>query len=138
MIGILIIAHGELGSTLIHCATHVLGHTPAKVASMAVAGRVDPDALLEQAKQHINDLDDGAGVLILTDMVGGTPSNIATRALIPGQVEGLSGANLPMLVRALTYRQSALATVLSKAMAGGKEGVFPLVAAPIPHAASRN
>ena len=138
MIGILIIAHGELGKTLIECAAHVLGQVPSKVASIAVAGRTDPDAVLEDAQQRIADLDDGSGVLVLTDMLGGTPANVATRAVVPGRVEGLSGASLPMLVRALTYRHAPLAVVVAKAISGGKQGIAPLIAATISHAASRN
>jgi PTS system ascorbate-specific IIA component len=68
-------------------------------------------------------LDSGQGVLVLTDIFGGTPSNIATRLLIPGRVEGASGVSLPMLIRALTYRNETLATVVAKALSGGKEGV---------------
>ena len=138
MIGLLIIAHGDLGKTLIQSATHMLGGTPMRVASIAVVGRADPDALLREAKQQIGALDDGSGVLILTDMVGGTPSNVATRALIPGQVEGVSGASLPMVVRALTYRHASLATVAIKATSGGQEGVVHLVSASTPHATSGN
>ncbi len=138
MIGLLIIAHGDLGKTLIQSATHVLGGAPARVASIRVAGHADPDALLREAKQQIGALDDGSGVLILTDMLGGTPSNVATRALVPGRVEGVSGASLPMVVRALTYRHALLATVVVKATSGGQEGVVHLIPASTPHATSGN
>jgi PTS system ascorbate-specific IIA component len=63
---------------------------------------------------------------VLTDMLGATPSNIATRLLEPGRVEGLAGASLPMLIRALTYRDEPLAAVVEKAMSGGREGVVHL------------
>ncbi len=65
-------------------------------------------------------------MLVLTDILGATPSNIATRLLKPGKVEGLSGASLPMLIRALTYRDEPLAAVLDKAMSGGQDGVVHL------------
>jgi PTS system mannose-specific IIA component len=126
MIGILIIAHGALGETLVQCATHVLGAPPARVASLAVAVRTDPDTLLARARELVRDVDDGSGVLILTDMLGGTPSNIATRALVPGHVVGVAGASLPMLVRALTYREAPLAAVVGKALSGGQQGVSEL------------
>ncbi|MFM9887616.1 MAG: PTS sugar transporter subunit IIA [Burkholderiales bacterium] len=138
MIGLLIIAHGDLGKTLIQSATHVLGAAPARVASIAVVGRADPDALLRDVKQQISVLDDGSGVLLLTDMLGGTPSNVATRALVPGRVDGVCGASLPMVVRALTYRHAPLATVVVKATSGGLEGVGHLIPASTPHATSGN
>jgi PTS system ascorbate-specific IIA component len=137
MIGILIIAHGSLGDTLLQCAAHVLGQPAARTASIAVVGKADPDALLAQARKLIADLDDGSGVLILTDMVGGTPSNVATRALVSGRVEGVSGASLPMVLRALNYRNAPLPAVLAKAISGGQEGVAHLVAEPTVDAASR-
>jgi mannose PTS system EIIA component len=126
VIGILVIAHGNLGEALIQCATHVLGKQPERVANIAVAGRTDPDTLLDQAEQSITALDDGHGVLILTDMVGGTPSNVATRAIVPGRVEVVSGVSLPMLVRALTYRNGSLAALVAKAISGGRDGVVQL------------
>jgi len=126
MVGILIIAHGTLGEALIQCAAHVLGATPERVGSIPVIGRADPEKLLAQARAEITRLDDGQGVLILTDMVGGSPSNVTTRALASGRVAAASGVNLPMLVRALNYRQQPLATVLAKALSGGQAGVIQL------------
>ena len=80
-------------------------------------------------------LDEGDGVLVLTDVYGATPGNIAARLLEPGKVEGIAGVNLPMLVRALTYRNEPLRTVVAKAMSGGVEGVFKMPPA-IEHAAT--
>ena len=71
-------------------------------------------------------LDDGDGVLILSDMLGATPANLATRLLQPGHIEGVSGVNLPMLIRALTYREEPLAIVIEKAISGGTAGVVHL------------
>lgn len=126
MVGILIIAHGALGETLIQCAWHVLGQRPARIASIIVAGRGDPEAILAQTQRVIPELDAGHGVLIMTDMCGGTPANVATRALVPGRVEAVSGINLPMLIRALTYRSQPLGEVLAKAVSGGQDGVMHL------------
>jgi mannose PTS system EIIA component len=126
MVGILIVAHGALGETLIQCAWHVLGQRPARISSIIVAGRGDPEAIFEQTQRLVEELDDGSGVLILTDMLGGTPSNVATRAVIAGRVEAISGANLPMLLRALTYRSQPLPEVLAKAISGGRDGVVHL------------
>ncbi len=126
MIGILIVAHGAFGEALIHCASHVLGKRPLRVRQVGITVHDDPDAILPQAQELVRQLDEGEGVLVLTDMIGATPSNIATRLMAPGRVEVVSGASLPMLVRALTYRAEPLATVVAKAVSGGQEGVMRL------------
>ena len=123
MIGILIIAHGTLGESLLHCASHIMGRRPRQLAQIGITPQDDPQLILPQAIRLTRSLDSGNGVLILTDIFGGTPSNVGSRLLIPGKVEGASGVNLPMLIRALTYRNESLATVLEKALSGGTEGV---------------
>jgi len=137
MIGILIVSHGALGEALIHGASHVLGKRPLQVQQLGVTVHDDPAAILPQAQELVRQLDDRAGVLVLTDILGATPSNIATRLLDPGRVEGLSGASLPMLIRALTYRDESLDTVVKKAMSGGCDGVAQLDSG-VPNAASRS
>jgi PTS system ascorbate-specific IIA component len=76
----------------------------------------------------VKDLDDGSGVLILSDICGATPCNIASRLINPSHAELLSGVSLPMLVRALTYRDEPLASVIEKAMTGGVNGVMHISA----------
>ena len=124
MIGILIIAHGTLGESLIHCASHVLNKRPGRLRQLGVTAQDDPLLLLPQARALLKELDDGTGVLILSDMYGGSPSNIAAKLLVPGRIEGVAGVNLPMLIRALTYRDEPLMRVLEKALAGATEGVL--------------
>jgi len=126
MVGILIVAHGAFGEALIHCASHVLGKRPLRVRQVGITVHDDPDAILPQAQDLVRQLDEGDGVLVLTDMLGATPANIAARLAAPGQVEIVAGASLPMLVRALTYRTQPLATVVAKAMSGGCDGVAQL------------
>jgi len=133
MIGFLIVSHGTFGEALIHCASHVLGKRPLQVRQVGVTVHDDPDAMLRQAQELVRQLDDGNGVLVLTDILGATPSNITTRLLHPGRVEGVAGVNLPMLIRALTYRNESLATVVEKAVSGGCDGVVHIGG----HAASR-
>jgi len=123
MVGILVIAHGTLGESLVHCASHILGSRPRQLAQIGVTPQDDPQLVLPQAIRLVRSLDDGGGILILTDIYGGTPSNVATRLLTPGRIEGVAGVSLPMLIRALTYRAEPLATVLEKALSGGVEGV---------------
>jgi len=126
MVGVLIVAHGTFGEALIRCATHVLGKRPPGVAQLGVTIADDPDALLPRAHALIAEVDEGDGVLVLSDILGATPANLATRLLKPGRVEGLAGVSLPMLIRALTYRDQSLATVIRKATSGGIEGVARL------------
>ncbi|OIP11759.1 MAG: PTS fructose transporter subunit IIA [Betaproteobacteria bacterium CG2_30_59_46] len=130
MIGILIIAHGTLGDSLIHCANHVFGGTQPRLQQFGVAVQDDPVALLPQVREIIEGLDDGGGVLVLTDMYGATPSNIACRLVEPGRVECVAGVNLPMLVRAITYRNDPLEAVAEKALSGGQDGVIHITSCP--------
>jgi len=124
MIGILIITHGTLGESLIHCASHVLNKRPLRLKQLGVTAQDDPTMLLPQARTLIKELDCGEGVLILSDMYGGTPSNIAAKLVTPGKIEAVAGVSLPMLIRVLTYRDRDLQTIVTKAISGGCEGVM--------------
>ena len=124
MIGILIITHGTLGESLIHCASHVLNKRPPRLKQLGVTAQDDPAMLLPQARTLVKELDAGDGVLILTDMYGGTPSNMASKLVMPGKVEAVAGVSLPMLIRVLTYRDRDLQTIVTKAISGGCEGVM--------------
>jgi PTS system ascorbate-specific IIA component len=126
MIGILIISHGNLGDSLIHCANHVLGGSSPHLTDLSITIRDDPDAAAGKARELIKQLDQGDGVLILCDICGATPCNVASRLINPGRVECLAGVNLPMLVRALTYRAEPLPVATGKALAGGRDGVIQL------------
>ncbi len=124
MVGILIVAHGTLGESLVQCASHVMGGRPPQLMQVGVSMHDDPALMVPQLLKLVRQLDEGNGVLVLTDVYGATPSNIAARVLVPGRVEGIAGVSLPMPVRALTYRNEPLKTVVAKAMSGGVEGVF--------------
>ena len=124
MIGILIITHGTLGESLIHCASHVLNKRPPGLKQLGVTAQDDPALLLPQARALVKELDDGAGVLILSDMYGGTPSNLASKLVAPGKIEAVAGVSLPMLIRVLTYRDRDLQIIVTKAISGGCEGVI--------------
>jgi len=136
MIGILIITHGTLGESLIHCASHVLNKRPPRVKQLGVTAQDDPFSLLPQARALIKELDDGDGVLILSDIFGGSPANIAAKLIVPGRVEGVAGVNLPMLIRVLTYRDRPLQTAVVKAVSGGCDGVVRIPGLVVSHAAT--
>ena len=124
MIGVLVIAHGTLGESLIHCANHVFGSHPPHLAQMSVALHDDPNALIPRVQALIQQLDQGAGVLVLSDMYGATPCNVCCRLMQPGKLEVVAGVNLPMLVRVLNYRNESLSVLVEKAVSGGREGVI--------------
>ena len=128
MIGVLIITHGTLGESLIHCASHVLNKRPPRLKQIGITAQDDPMLILPQARKLVKELDEGSGVLIMTDMYGGSPSNISAKLLVPGKIEGVAGINLPMLIRVLTYRDKPLATIVTKAVSGGCDGVVRIPA----------
>lgn len=138
MVGILLITHGTLGESLIHCASHAMGARPPYVMQIGVTPQDDPDQILPQAIKLSRTLDQGNGVLVFSDIFGATPCNIARRLLIPGKVEGVAGVNLPMLIRALTYRNESLGTVVDKALSGGAEGVMQMPFSQVRDAATGN
>jgi len=126
MIGIFLITHATLGESLIQCACHVLNKRPANIIQLGVSAQDDPLDLLPTARQMVSWADSGRGVVILTDIYGATPSNIATKLLKPGRVEGIAGVNLPMLLRVLTYREKDMASVIQRAISGGCDGVMQM------------
>jgi mannose PTS system EIIA component len=122
-IGLLLITHDTIGSSLLESATKMLGLCPLLTETLAVTTDSNPDQLREQAQAMTEDLDQGDGVLVLTDMYGSTPSNIATSLLKRGRVAVVSGINLPMLVRVLNYSPLSLDNLSAKAVSGGCDGI---------------
>jgi len=123
VIGVLVISHGAIGETLLSSAEAILGAKQARVATLGVSRSDDPDKVLARARQLAAQLDDGTGLLVLTDMYGATPCNVASRLLADGRVEGVSGVSLPMLVRVLSGRDGSLPAAVQRALSGGAEGV---------------
>ena len=126
MIGILLIAHGTLGESLIQNVCHVLNKRPPLISQFGVAAQDDPLDILPMARVLLGEVNGGEGVLIMTDILGATPSNLALKLLEPGRIEGVSGVNLPMVLRALTYRKNGMETLLQKAISGGHDGILNL------------
>ena len=124
MIGIFLITHGSLGESLVQCACHVLNKRPQQIVQLGVSGQDDPLDALPLARDMLKLVDSGRGVLLLTDIFGATPSNVALKLLQPGRIEGVAGVNLPMLLRALTYREKDLETLVTRTVAGGRDGVM--------------
>jgi PTS system ascorbate-specific IIA component len=123
VIGVLVISHGAIGETLLASAEQILGARQLRAAALGVSRNDDPDAVFARACALAAQLDDGAGLLVLADMYGATPCNVAARLLADGRVEGVAGVSLPMLVRVLSRRDGSLAAAVQRALSGGAEGV---------------
>jgi PTS system ascorbate-specific IIA component len=128
MIGILLVTHGEIGKSLLESASQILGTRPAQVSTLSVWRQDDPDDLVLRAREMMDQIDAGDGVLILTDIFGATPGNVVSKLLQDGRVEGVSGVSLPMLLRVLTGRSNgsgaaSLGMLVQRAMSGGSEGL---------------
>ena len=123
MIGVLIVTHGQIGASLLESASQILDTTPRLVATLGVSRADDPDDLVLRARRLVKQLDEGEGVLVLTDIFGATPGNVIARVLQDGRIEGVSGLSLPMLLRVLTSRNGSLAAAVQRAVSGGAEGV---------------
>jgi len=123
-VGLLIITHGGVGEQLLQTATSVLGFCPLQTAHLAVSQKTDPECALREARELCENLNCGEGVLVLTDMYGSTPSNIANRLLDHPQVQVVAGINLPMLVRVLNYPSLNLYEMVNKALSGGHDGIL--------------
>jgi PTS system ascorbate-specific IIA component len=123
MIGILIVTHGEIGTSLLDSASQILGVRPQQVATLSVWRQDDPDDLVLRARELMEQIDAGTGVLILTDLFGATPGNVVSRLLDDGKVEGVSGVSLPMLLRVVTGRNGSLSNAVQRALSGGSEGL---------------
>ncbi len=123
MIGVLIVTHGDIGNSLLTSANQILGAAQRQVATLSVWRADDIDDLVLRARELMESLDSGDGVLVLTDIFGATPGNVVSRVLQDGRIEGVSGASLPMLLRVLTSRNGSLAGAVQRALSGGAEGV---------------
>ena len=126
MVGILLITHNGLGESLIDCVRHVMGSVPAHVKALSVLAQDDPVLKEEEARALIAELDEGQGVLLLSDVYGATPCNIARRLCQPGRIEGVAGVNLPMLLRVACYCNKPLDEQVQRALDGGKECIVPI------------
>lgn len=125
MIGLLLVTHGTLGESLIQCVCHMMNRRPERLAQLGVAEQDDPEHAFLEAQRRLASVADAGPVLVLTDVYGATPSNIASRLLRPGQIEGIAGVNVPMLLRILTYRENSdIQTLIGKAISGGCDGVL--------------
>lgn len=123
-VSVLLITHDEIGSALLNAATSTLGELPLPTTVVTINYRTDPDALIPKLQRLANNIEHDQGLLILTDLYGSTPSNIASHLQNKNQIEVIAGLNLPMLIRVMNYPQLGLHELAQKALTGGKEGVI--------------
>lgn len=126
VIGILLITHNGLGNGLVDCVGHVMGSVPSNIRVLSVLADDDPQRKEDEARTLIAQIDTGDGVLLLSDLFGATPSNIARRLYQKGRVEGVAGVNLPMLLRVVSYSGKPLAEVTQKALDSGRNCILPI------------
>ena len=124
MVGLLIITHDHVGTVLYETAAHMLGMCPLMAEVLPVMADCDPDEMVRRGRELVEKLNQGDGVLILTDMYGSTPSNIAARLAVDHRILVVSGINLPMLVRIMNYPTLSVTELALKAESGGRDGIF--------------
>jgi PTS system ascorbate-specific IIA component len=122
-IGVLIVSHGPLGEVMLDVAIKSIHACPVATRTLSVPLDANPEILYQQAQHLVKELDDGDGVLILTDIYGATPSNIANRLSTEENTLVVSGLNLAMLLRVFNYPQLKLSHLAEKAVDGGQQGI---------------
>lgn len=125
-VGLLLITHGAIGASLLATATRILGGScPVAVRALGVTDETQRDQLLVEARRLALEVDGGDGVLVLADLYGSTPANIACSLQgDTAMIRIVAGLNLPMLVRALNYASLPLGDLARKAESGGRDGVL--------------
>jgi PTS system ascorbate-specific IIA component len=122
-VGILLVSHNNIGTELINTAKQMLSCCPLPTKVLSIEAMDSPEAIRAMLDEDLKGLDQGHGILILTDMFGSTPSNIACAVSDREDIRVVSGLNLPMLIRVLNYPALELDELEHKAISGGQEGV---------------
>ncbi len=126
MIGILLLTHMPLGQAFVAAVSHVFQSTPPNLQAIDMIPDENRAEVEERAKKVITQIDDGSGVLVMTDIMGGSPSNCCNHLGVPDHVNVIAGISLPMLLRAISYRNETLDVVTEMALAGGQSGAIQL------------
>lgn len=116
MISVLVVAHEPLATALIHCTRHIYRRLPSQVAALDVFPDEDPDIALQSARDLAARINDGSGLVVLTDLFGATPARIAVQLAEPHRVVVFHGVNLPLLLKVLNYRRNVPLDELAEKM----------------------
>ena len=122
--GLLLITHGQLGQEMLDTVTMIMCQCPLQVKTISIGGDCNPDAEYSTARKACDELDQGDGVLVMTDLYGSTPSNIAARLLECCNARVISGMSVPMLLRILNYPDTDLDQLADIAVEGAHSGVI--------------
>jgi PTS system mannose-specific IIA component len=122
MVGLILVTHGSFGRALFETAESILGSLP-ECAVIEVDMTRAMDVMLEEISQAVQEQESGDGVLILTDMFGGTPTNLSLSLLATTKIEVITGVNLPMVLKVMTMNENSLAKLASEAKNAGKQGI---------------
>jgi PTS system mannose-specific IIA component len=126
LVGILLVTHNGLGNSFVDCVKHVLGEVPHNLKSLSVYASDEPRKILVEGEALIKELDTGAGVLILADVYGATPSNIGRQLCHAERVMGVAGVNLPMLLRVVRQPGKTLPELVQIAIDGGRDCIVQM------------
>ena len=124
--GVLIITHNRIGEELLKTAETIIDKSLPRVINISIPGNLKPEKLgyfADQVKSSLEKLDNGDGVLILTDMLGATPSNLANYFASKRNVKIISGINLPMLIRVINYAEQPLELLAKIGIVGANKGI---------------
>ena len=121
-VGILLVTHSDIGKQLLLSATSVFGKNPFQVELLSVDNYDQPNDVKELAEKYVKFLDNGAGVLVLTDIIGTTPSNIAS-SINHDKIKVVAGLNLSMILNVFNYPEKSLDQLSIMALEGGIQGV---------------
>ena len=133
MAGIVIVAHTPLATAMLSFAEHTYGVVPERVRAVDIPPHEDTKASFDRVMKAAYGVNSGNGVLILTDVMGATPANVASKLEALGPLSGLNapvvvlaGLNLPMLMRCISHRGESLEGLAQKALSGGQQGILRL------------
>jgi PTS system mannose-specific IIA component len=133
MVGILIVAHTPVASAMLGFAEHTFGLAPERVRAVDIPPYEDTKASFDRVMKAAYGVNSGHGVLILTDVMGATPANVASKLEALGPLSGLNapvivlaGLNLPMLMRCISHRGESIEQLAKKALQGGQNGILRL------------
>jgi len=133
MVGIIIVAHTPVASAMLGFAEHTYGSSPERIRAVDIAPYEDTKASFDRVMKAAYAVNSGNGILILTDVMGATPANVASKLEALGPLSGLNvpvivlaGLNLPMLMRCITHRGDSLEELAQKALVGGQNGILRL------------
>lgn len=122
MVGILLVTHLDFGQKMLEAAELIMGEQDNCLA-IAIGTNKEMEVILEEIRRAVTQLDTGEGVLIFTDMFGGTPSNLSLSLLGSAKLEVMSGVNLPMLLKAFSTRHLSLEDMATAVREAGQEGI---------------